>query len=230
MIKKTFLQDPIELHYGDLIVENGASGRKYVTPEGKKYDSITTILGALTKNSIREWRARVGEEEANRISRFAAGRGNALHGLMERYLRNEQIDESVLMPHVACLFRQAKAIVDQNISTVYLQEKPLYSDHLQAAGRVDLVADFCRRTSIVDFKSSKRYKTREDIEKYFIQTCAYSIMVEERTGIPVPRLVIIMAVDDSPNGLIFVERRDTWVPKLKEVLDTYNKAKLFNHL
>jgi hypothetical protein len=220
-----------ELPYGDLVVENGPKGRKYITPEGKSYDSITTVLGSLNKNHIREWRQRVGEEEANRISRFATGRGNALHLLMEKYLNNETIDVNTLMPHVKNLFGQVKTVVDRNISKVYLQEKPLYSDHLETAGRVDLVCEFASRTSIVDFKTSSRIKKKEDIENYFIQECAYSIMVEERTGIPVPRLVIIMAVDNSPaEALVFSERRDNWVPKLKETLETYRKGKLFNHL
>jgi genome maintenance exonuclease 1 len=112
-----------------------------------------------------------------------------------------------------------------------MQEKALYSDHLEVAGRVDLVCDFARRASIVDFKTSKRIKLRDEIENYFIQACAYSIMVEERTGVPIPRLVIIMAVDDhTGEPLIFTERRDTWIPKLKETLSNYKKAKLFNHL
>jgi genome maintenance exonuclease 1 len=228
---KEFLHAPMKLEYGDLVVENGPNGRKYLTPEGNSYDSITTVLGSLNKNEIREWRQRVGEEEANRVSRFATGRGNALHLLMEKYLNNEKIDVNTLMPHVKNLFGQVKSVVDRNVSTIYMQEKPLYSDHLETAGRVDLVCEFASRTSIVDFKTSSRIKTRDDIENYFIQECAYSIMVEERTGIPVPRLVIIMAVDNSPNeALVFSERRDKWVPKLKEVLQTYRKNKLFDHI
>ncbi len=226
-----FHHTPLKLDYEDLLVENGEKGRKYSTPEGKKYDSITTVLGSLNKNEIREWRARVGEEEANRVSRVACGRGNSLHTLMEKYINNEEIQEETLMPHVKVLFKQGKKAVDLHMGNIYLQERPLYSDHLEVAGRVDLVCDFARRASIVDFKTSSRIKTREEIENYFIQACAYSIMVEERTGMPVPRLVIIMAVDSSlSDPLIFTDRRDNWVPKLKEVLNNYNQAKLFNHL
>lgn len=221
----------MKLEYGDLNVINSPQGRKYVTPQGNHYDSITTVLSSLNKNEIREWRARVGEEEANRVSRFATGRGNSLHHLMEKYVNNEAIELNTLMPHVKNLFMQVKPVVDRNITTVYMQERPLYSDHLETSGRVDLVCEFASRTSIVDYKTSSRNKTREDIENYFIQECAYSIMVEERTGIPVPRLVVIMAVDNSSSeALVFSERRDTWVPKLKEVLQNYRKGKLFNHI
>jgi genome maintenance exonuclease 1 len=226
-----FNHTPLKLGYEELLVENGDKGRKYSTLEGKKYDSITTILSSRTANEIREWRTRVGEEEANRVSRFACGRGNSLHNLMERYLKNEENILEGVMPHVKVLFNQAKKAADLHIGNIYLQEKPLYSDHLEVAGRVDLVCDFARRASIVDFKTASRVKTKEQIENYFIQTCAYSIMVEERTGMPIPRLVIIMAVDNSlGEPLIFSDRRDAWVPKLKETLSNYNKAKLFNHL
>jgi len=231
MTRKTFNHTPVKLDYDDLLTETGEKGRKYFTPFGKSYDSITTVLGALSKNDIREWRERVGEQEANRISHHARTRGNSLHSLMEKYIQNEEIDMDSMMPHVKALFLQAKKAVDLHVGNIYLQEKPLYSDHLEVAGRVDLVCDFARRASIVDFKSSSRAKTRDEIENYFMQACAYSIMVEERTGMPIPRLVIIMAVDNSTDEpIIFTERRDVWVPKLKEALDNYNKAKLFNHL
>ena len=231
MNPKIFQHNPLKLDCEELLVENGEKGRKYVTPLGIKYDSITTVLGSLNKNEILEWRTRVGEEEANRVSRRACGRGNSLHTLMEKYLNNEAIDIAGMMPHIKVLFNQAKKAVDLHVDQVYMQEKALYSDHLEVAGRVDLVCDFARRASIVDFKTSKRIKLRDEIENYFIQACAYSIMVEERTGVPIPRLVIIMAVDDhTGEPLIFTERRDTWIPKLKETLSNYKKAKLFNHL
>ena len=64
------------------------SGRKYFTEDGNAYPSITTVLSILSKQAIMEWRKRVGEEEANKISRQAAGRGTAVHKLAEDYLDN----------------------------------------------------------------------------------------------------------------------------------------------
>ena len=42
--------------------------RYYATPSGSLYPSITSILGEFSKTSILEWRKRVGETEANKVS------------------------------------------------------------------------------------------------------------------------------------------------------------------
>ena len=102
----------------------------------------------------------------------------------------------------------------------------MYSDHLQVAGTVDCIAEYNGRLSIIDFKTSKRVKSHGDIHSYFMQTAAYAVMFEERTGIPVDRLVIIMSVDDS-DLLIFVENRDTWIGEFIDLRKDY--AKLKNH-
>jgi genome maintenance exonuclease 1 len=228
--RKFFVHDPVNLGYDNLKDSTGSKGRTYLTPEGKKYPSITTVLGVRSKDSIMEWRRRVGEEEANRISRHAAARGTALHTIAENYINNDdEYFPKNTMPHVRALFKSVKPIIDNYIGRVVLQEKPLYSDHLGIAGRVDLVAEFDGKLSIVDFKTSKRRKTREDIKSYFAQATAYSIMFEERTSIPVPQLVIIMAVDDDPKPIVFVEKRNTWVDELHDTILEYNKSILFGH-
>ena len=220
----------VKLDYEDLECDTGASGRTYVTPSGKKYPSITTVLSIRSKGFIQEWRARVGEEEANRIARHACTRGTALHNLAEQYIDGAEVDESVLMPHVKFGFNVLKPVLDQSLGRIYLQEKPLYSDHLGVAGRVDLVAEFDGKLSIVDFKTSKRRKDRDDIQSYFAQECAYSIMYEERTGIPITQLVTIMIVDNDPVPLVFKEHRDTWAKELITIIGEYNTAKMFGHI
>ena len=78
------------------------SGRTYTTPDGKKYPSITTVLGEHSKQGIMKWRARVGDKEANKISGRAARRGNELHLVCEQYLKNEltAFQSQKLMPHI----------------------------------------------------------------------------------------------------------------------------------
>lgn len=228
--RKIFVHDPVDLEYDNLKDCTGPSGRTYVTPEGKKYPSITTVLGVRSKDAILEWRRRVGEEEANRVSRHAATRGTALHTVAENYINNDvEYFPANTMPHVRALFKSIKPIIDKYVGRVVLQEKPLYSDHLGIAGRVDLVAEFNGKLSIVDFKTSKRRKTRDEIKNYFAQATAYAIMFEERTGIPVPQLVIIMAIDDDPKPIVFVEKRNSWVEELREAIREYNKSILFGH-
>jgi len=221
---KTFKHKSVELGYDDLNAETKESGnRSYTTPDGESYPSITTILGYFTKASIIEWRKRVGNEEANRVSRHACARGNALHNTVERYINNEEdFLQGENMPHILQLVGAAKKVLDTRLDSVVLQECPLYSTQLKTAGRVDLIGEFDGKLSIVDFKTSKRVKSLEDIQDYFIQACAYSVMFEERTGTPIDQLVILMVVDGSSEPLVFIEKTDDWLEKMVNKITKYH--------
>jgi genome maintenance exonuclease 1 len=224
--RKQFKHSSVSLGYSNLEDSTTSSGRVYVTPDGKKYPSITTVLGVRGKEALYEWRRRVGEEEANRIARHAATRGSALHSIAERYLNNEETYFAEgEMPHVKGMFNTIRPLLDKHIDEIVMQECPLYSDYLGIAGRVDLVGRFDGRISIIDFKTSSRVKTREEISNYFVQTAAYAIMFEERTQIPVSQLVIVMAVENSSTPLLFVEKRDSWTDELLSVIKEYNTKK-----
>jgi genome maintenance exonuclease 1 len=112
----------------------------------------------------------------------------------------------------------------EKIDNVHCLESPLYSDHLQVAGTVDCIAEYEGKLSVIDFKTSKRIKSREDIHNYFMQCSAYAVAFEERTGISVPRIVIIMGVDDE-NTLIFKEKRDDWIGNFIELRKYYREQK-----
>jgi genome maintenance exonuclease 1 len=228
--RKIFVHDPVDLGYDELGDASVPGARLYVTPQGKKYPSITTVLSVRGKEAIYEWRRRVGEEEANRVTRHACARGTALHTIAEKYLNNElDIYKKDEMPHVVALFRSIQPILDNNIGRVVMQERPLYSDHLGIAGRVDLVAEYEGKLSVIDFKTSKRVKTREEIGNYFIQAAFYAAAFYERTDIPVTQSVIIMAIDDNPVPIVFKEKTYGWLPKVIESIKYYNRTKLFGH-
>lgn len=225
---RTFERRPVSLGYSDLTTDTTKKGRTYVTLEGNKYPSITTVLSLRSKADIQEWRARVGEEEANRISRHACTRGNAVHSLAERYLNNEEtVLSGTEMPHVLLAFKAAQKILDQSVGAIVMQECPLYSDYLKLAGRVDLVAEFDGLLSIVDFKTSTRVKTAEDIPNYFIQASFYAAAFYERTGIPITQIVIIMVVDGKPEPLVFKDKSYDWLPELIKVREEYRVESLF---
>ena len=214
-----FIHEKIELDYEDLKVETGKNGRKYVAPTGESYPSITTVLGVLSRAGIAAWRARVGEEEANRVSHRATTRGTAVHDLVEKYLDNEELPE--VLPHITASLSNLKPSLSR-IGRIFAQESPLYSKHLGVAGRVDCVGEYDGVPSIIDFKTSKKIKKKEWITSYFMQAAAYAIMWEERTGMPITNLVIIMDVDnESPQ--IYVEHRDNWTEKLFETIELYHK-------
>jgi hypothetical protein len=204
-------------------------GRKYRTPEGIDLPSITTVLSILSRESIAKWRARVGHEEANRISTRASSRGTRVHEIIERYINNEESFKDGYTPDIIGSFLDLKPILDGRIGRVYAQEAPLYSNHLGVAGRVDCVADFDGKLSIIDFKTSMKPKRKDWITNYFMQESAYAIMWEERTGLPITQLVTIISVDNH-EPQIFVEHRDTWVRPLRETIAQYNAENAGNAL
>ena len=221
-----FTHKPIDLGYKDLICETLETGRTYMTPKGKKYPSITTVLAILSENDIRAWRQRVGEEEANRISRCACERGESVHKSAERFINNELLEAKNFLPHIWHTFSTIRPIIEQRIDNIILQECPLFSDHLGLAGRVDLIAEFDGVRSIIDIKTSKRVKEKDDINSYFMQESAYAIMFEERTGMPITNIVTIMAIDDN-EPKVFKEHRDNWVKPLQDVIKEYSRRRIF---
>ena len=225
-IKNKFNHEKIDIGYKDLDAETTDSGRTYSTPDGKSYPSVTTVLSILNEHIIQAWRDRVGEEEANRISGKASNRGTRVHSIVEKYLNNE--DTTKALPHIRQSLENLKPVLDDHIGTIFGLEVPLYSNHLGVAGRCDCIAQYNGVPSIIDFKTSRYIKKKEKISNYFAQGAAYSIMWEERTGMVVPNIVIIMDVDHEKPS-VFVEHRDNWTDLLHNTIDEYRKRKMFGH-
>ena len=219
-MRKKFNHSIIELGYEDLVAETTDTGRTYKCPDGSSFNSVTTVLKVLSEDAIQAWRRRVGEDVANKIGVRAANRGTAVHSIIERYLDNNLEYDKDVMPDVLSTFKDVQPILDEHISEILGLEAPLYSKHLKLAGRVDCVGVFDNKLSIIDFKTSRKIKKKEWIHNYFAQASAYAIMFEERTGIPVPQLVIIIAVDNE-EPQVFVEKRDDWTNLLFEAKKIY---------
>lgn len=200
--------------------DNTDKGRLYRSESGKSFPSVTTVLDWNKKDSLIEWRKRVGEEEANRISRTAANRGTKLHAVCESYLQNEPLDFKKLSFLTIDLFKSIQPILDERLDDVLAIELQMYSEHLGLAGTVDCVAKFDGKNSIIDFKTSSKPKKQEWIDNYFMQTACYAVMFEERTGVPIPNLVILIAVEASEPQL-FIQKRNNWVGKAKQTINDY---------
>ena len=201
--------------------QTSKKGRVYVDAEGNKYPSITTVLSILNKEAILAWRKRVGEEEANKISTRAAVRGTKVHDMIEKYILNEDPGEPDLIS--VSNFKEVKPIIDERLSKVYATEKRMFSKHLGVAGTVDCVGVWDGKDSIIDWKTSAKFKKKEWISNYFMQASAYAIMWEERTGRPITQLVVCIAGDMGPQ--VFVEHRDNWDKELVSVIKRYKEKK-----
>jgi len=216
--QRQFDLDLVEL---DNLKTKTVEGKRHYNTPGGLYPSVTTVLSNYNKEGILEWRKRVGEEEANKVMVQASRRGTAVHEMCENYILNTPEKVTDPVPSNIESFRQIKTFLDQHVGVVKGVETPLYSDYLKVAGRCDCIAEYDGKMSIIDFKTSRKFKKKEWIKSYFMQTAGYAVMFEERTGIPVSQLVILMAVDgDQP--LVFVEKRDDHIHDLIEVINEHS--------
>lgn len=208
-----------------LLQENTDGTRYYVTPNGERYPSVTTILADYKKKEILEWRERVGEKTANRISKAATTRGTSVHSVIEKYLNNEEIDMMSLMPNVKGLFVNMRKELDK-MNNIHCLESKLHSHILKLAGTVDCIAEYDGVMSVIDFKTSRRLKRKEDIANYFMQGTAYSVMFEELTNqeFPVQQIVILIGVDGKDFAQVLKVKPMEYAPMLKEYILRYRQT------
>lgn len=204
----------------DKIIKN--KGRVY-SINGNDYPSVTTVLKNTSDQSfLIEWRKKVGEEEADRISKEATERGSAMHLLVENHFNGIDIDKnSVGYP----LFCQLERIL-VSIKPIGI-EVPLYSDNLKVAGRTDLIGfDSDNELCIFDWKTSRKFKKREWIDDYFIQSCLYSMMLLETTGLTTKKINVIIAVDGG-KPLYYSEKTSKFFKEaITRVRSYHDKQKL----
>ena len=162
--------------------------------ENKKLVSITSVISHYSKEKFAKWRKRVGEEEANRITKRATSRGTDTHTLIESYLLNEELSE--VQPISEMLFKLAKKDLNR-INKINILEGALYSEVLGVAGTTDCIAEFDGELAVIDFKTSKAPKPLGWLEGYFVQAMFYGMALYEMTGIQVKKLVIIMTCENG---------------------------------
>lgn len=206
--------------YVELTTENINGQRHYVMPDGlTKLKSVTTILSEkMDKTALMEWKARIGEVEAQKISTQAARRGTAIHSMAERYVMNEpQFIKENDMPVNIESFKPIQKILDEHVDNIMGVELPLYSRALKCAGRTDLVAEYDNVLSIIDFKTSRKLKRADWIESYFLQSTIYSMMFEWIYKIAVPQIVIVITVDNEKTPQVFKLERSQYVNRVLEL-------------
>ena len=159
-----------------------------------KLVSITSVTSHFNKEIFINWRKKVGDQEADRITKAATSRGTDMHTLTEHYLKND--DLPTVQPISDFLFKIAKGELNK-INNIHALEGSLYSKELGIAGTVDCIAEYNGELAIIDFKTSKKPKPRDWVEHYFVQCMAYGCMLYEVTGISVKKLVIIMACENG---------------------------------
>lgn len=216
-----FNHTPLDIKPLDIASEDTSSGRFYTTPDGNRYPSITTVLGSKVKDGIKEWRESMGEVAADIETKRAADRGSDVHLLIERYLQNESNFTQGIPPYHISVFTSLRGYLNANVNDIVMQETALWSDQLRVAGRVDCIGKYKGTLSVIDFKTSTRFKPTYMIEDYFLQTTAYALMARELYDLDIGHVAIIMGVE---NGLpqLWFKPIDAYIEPLKQRLLEYH--------
>jgi genome maintenance exonuclease 1 len=201
-------------------VGKNIDGIRFYDIDGKAYPSVTSVLSLLKADSLKDWRAKVGDSVANWEMGRAARRGKAMHTLVEQYIKNQTTNIRDVLP--LGLFRIIKPYIDQ-INNIRLLEAIMYSKNLTIAGQVDCVAEYNGKLSVIDFKSANKTREESWIENYYLQTTAYAMMYEETFGEKIEQLVVIIACEDGV-AQTFIKKTDEFKPKLIEAIDGFYKS------
>lgn len=189
---KTFDHEFVELD-GSVALSESGQGRKYSTPDGT-FPSVTTVTGWQKRAFFAAWRKKNPDESQRVLSR-----GTAMHSMIEKYLLNN-LTPQIIMEETGKshtdLFLSMRDDIDR-IEKILAIEVPLWSKKIGLAGRTDCVGYYDGKLSVIDFKSATNPKSQRDILDYFTQATAYALMFQDRTGIKIPNLVIIIGAESG---------------------------------
>lgn len=213
-----------KIQYKKLERVTTAEGRKYVGDDNVPVPSVTTVLDKTSdKTALIAWRKRVGEAEANRVSKESAGLGTKVHDALEKHILGEQVTFGNNMVSVMAkdmselMIKEGFANVDEVWGTeIGLIAKGLY------AGTTDCIGVHNGEDAIIDFKTTKKIKKEEWIEDYYLQCCAYAMAHNEMYGTNIKKGVILMVSRDNKfkefviEGARFEMYCDLWETRLTD--------------
>ena len=203
-------------------------GTRLYDINGARLPSVTTIL-ARTKDQqfIKDWKAKVGEQEADRIKNLSSIRGTAMHKFLEHYILGTGYDDLTALGQEAKAM--AKKIINVGLAAVeewYGSEITLYYPGLYA-GSTDLVCLHNDMETVVDFKQSNRPKKIEWIEDYFMQIAAYCMAHDYVYNSQIKQGVIMICTPDLYYQEFKISGPELrqWKHKFLKRLDMYHDLK-----
>ena len=208
-------------------------GKRHYAIGDKKLPSVTTILSHTQsdekRESLKRWKDKVGEIEAERVKNVAATRGTAMHKYLEYYVEGQGLLDLTDVGQEA--ERMAKTIIDKGMSDVeeIWGSEVVLSYQDRYAGATDLCGVYMGRESIMDFKQSNKPKKDEWIEDYYLQSAAYALAHNETYGTDIDQGVILMCTPDCffqrfmINGSRFREYTDKWKRKVEQYYESIDK-------
>ena len=217
----------VDIKIPDVEPVNNNGIRYYKVPDTDKYfPSVTSITSFKNAQFFKEWRTKIGEDEANRITARATQRGTAFHNIAEDYFKGELNLDRYLEnnPLSVRMFQAAKSTLNK-IDKIHCLETFLYSHYLGLAGRVDCIAEFNGELAVIDFKTSTKEKQEAYIENYFVQETAYAAMFLERSGIEVKKIVTLIATEEGSIQVFEKYNLDDYLQLLKSYIEEFVRGR-----
>ena len=210
---------------GKQITDHGTGSRVYDI-NNSRLPSVTTILGA-TKNQqfLKDWTAKVGEENAERIKNHSSRRGTAMHKFLESHIQGVGYDD------LTGIGQEAKPMAQKIIEVGLTPVEEVYGSEITLhypglyAGSTDLVCLHNDMESIVDFKQSNRPKREEWIDDYFLQISAYAMAHDYVYGSKIRQGVIMVCTPDLYYQEFKIQDAElrSWKHKFLKRLDMYHE-------
>ena len=223
----TFTFVDVDLKVPEVQAVNQDGVRFYPIPGADKYyPSVTSITSFKNAAFFKNWRKKIGESEANRITARATQRGTAFHSITEDYVKGDLNLDSYLEnnPLSVRMFQTARDTLNR-IDKIHCLETFLYSHYLGLAGRVDCIGEFDGELAVIDFKTSTKDKKEDWIEHYFVQETAYAAMFLERSGIEVKKIVTLIATEDGSTQVFQKYNLDDYLQLLKSYIEEFVRGK-----
>ena len=173
------------------------TGKRVYEVNNYRLPSVTTILGA-TKNQefLKEWKAKVGEQEADRIKNVSSARGTCMHKFLEHYVLGTGCVD------LTAVGQEARPMADKIIEIGLAPVEEYYGSEVMLhypglyAGSTDLVCLHNGKETIVDFKQANRPKKEEWIEDYYLQIAMYAMAHDYVYGSKIEQGVIMVCTPD----------------------------------
>jgi hypothetical protein len=208
--------------------------RVYVTPQGHRVPSVTTILGTLPKPGLDKWRIDVGDTEADRIRDEACRIGSTMHETLEGHVSNYLRGRPNIPPETAedkLAYQMAdnmRRFALADLDVVWGIEEAVYCEDLYA-GRTDLTGVYDGCTAVIDYKSSRYWKRPEWVEHYKMQIAAYNFCHKTMFGEGMQTGVILIAIRPpckTPLQRFILNKSDLdrYEDKWLKVVETYYES------
>ena len=201
------------------------TGKRVYEISNYRLPSVTTILGATKDQKfLKDWKARVGEKEADRIKNVSSSRGTSMHKFLESFVTGVGYDDLTELGQAAK--PMAEKIMEVGLAPVeeyYGSEVTLHYPGLYA-GQTDLVCLHNGYETIVDFKQANRPKKKEWIEDYYLQIAAYAMAHDYVYGSAIRQGVIMVCTPDLYYQEFKITDHElrTWKHRFLKRLDMYH--------